>query len=148
MLVAQICLKGHVIKDVLPKFCENCGQPTIYACPKCQADIRGLYGPPGARPVRYRRPSFCPECGSPYPWTRTAVREFRNLAELADGLTLEQREQLSATIDDIIADTPRTNGAVARIKLLSPKIASEVWQGMRQIIVDVASEAAKKQLGL
>jgi len=163
--IAELCENGHLISDTLTmelpqlgrrpqytgSFCERCGARTINACQVCGSQIRGRYIAEGEGITLsrgYRRPAFCAECGSPYPWTRTAVEEFKKLAELADDLTVEQREQLGAAIDDLVANTPGTNGAVARMKLLTPKVGTELWQAMRQILVDVASEAAKKQLGL
>ncbi len=153
--VAQICENGHVITDKLrtsperaQKFCEDCGAATISACRNCNADIPGHHREPYVLTFGYGRPSFCRNCGLAYPWTQAALDDFKSLAELAEGLTPEQQKQLGAAIDDIVVDTPKTNGAIARIKLLAPKVAGEVWQAMRQIIVEVGTEAAKKQLGV
>ena len=96
----------------------------------------------------YDRPSFCIECGSAYPWTQQAVNEFKALTKLAEGLSEEQRDQLGAAIEDIVADTPRTSGAVARLKLLGPKLGTEVWEAAKRIAIEVGTEAAKKQMGL
>jgi hypothetical protein len=137
--VAQICENGHVVTSYLQyapqrsqKFCEKCGAATISACPGCAAAIPGDYTFPGTMSMEsYTRPSFCRGCGAAYPWTQRAVQEFKALAELAEELTPEQRLQLGAAIDDIVADTPRTSGAVARMKLLAPRVGNELWQNPR-----------------
>jgi hypothetical protein len=151
--VAQICTNGHVViawVDEAPesgrKFCETCGAPTITACPTCNANIPGTLKE--VLLPDYDRPSFCGQCSAPYPWTQSAIDELKSLTELAEGLNENQRSQLSAAIDDLVVDTPRTQGAVAKLKLLTPKLGKEVWEAMRGILVDVASEAAKKGMGL
>jgi hypothetical protein len=153
--VALICENGHVITTTARKypqhgrkFCEQCGAATMSACKACQHPIRGYYYSGVIGGDRYRRPSYCAECAAPYPWTQTAIEEFKALTALAEGLSNEQRRQLDAAINDIMADTPRTSGAVARIKLLGPKVGPELWDGLKRIAVEVASEAAKKQLGV
>ena len=153
--VAQICENGHVISHGLKKqpaasrkFCEECGAPTLSACPQCEAHIPGDYIAPNYYSTSYPRPSFCGECGTPYPWTRKAVDEFKGLAALVEGLDAEEREQLAATVDDLVADSPRTEGAVVRLKLLVPKLGGEAWGAMKAILINVATEAAKKQMGL
>lgn len=151
--VAQICENGHVViawLDAAPesgrKFCETCGAQTIEACKNCDADIPGTLKDTVV--LSYDRPSFCGECGASYPWMQSAIDELKSLTELAEGLKEEQRAQLRAAIDDLVVDTPRTKGAVAKVKLLAPKLGKEVWEAMRGILVDVATEAAKKEMGL
>jgi hypothetical protein len=155
--VAQICENGHVITTSLRsspefgrKFCEKCGAPTLDACRECSAPILGYYDVPGVISIgrHYDRPNFCRECGAPYPWMRSARDEWKSLAELVQGLTNHEREQLAAAVDDLVIDTPRTDGAVARVKLLAPKLGAEVWGAMKAILINVGTEAAKKGLGL
>ncbi len=151
--VAQICENGHVViawVDAAPesgrKFCETCGAQTITACKKCEADIPGTLK--DTMILSYDRPSFCGECSSPYPWTKAAKEAFEDLANLEESLNVKERAQLTAAFDDLIADTPRTQGAVAKVKLLLGKLGPEVGEGVRRILVDVATEGVKKQMGL
>jgi hypothetical protein len=55
------------------KFCDKCGSETITKCPKCQAYIQGYYHVEGVLGgFTYKLPTFCHECGAPYPWTEKA----------------------------------------------------------------------------
>lgn len=147
---AQICLNGHVVNASstrLPQdnkaFCEKCGAATTTACPSCGSGIRGNYY--GRRVfVPLSRPSFCPDCGKPYPWTDSALQAAKELAQELEGLTHEERKTLSKDLDDIVADTPRTQVAAVRLKKMLAKAGKVGAQAVRDILVDVASEAAKK----
>lgn len=75
--VAYICMNGHVLStDIIAdrvqdiKYCRDCGEKLITNCQKCNANIKGkahydydFLTPP------FRKPSNCPECGNPFPWT-------------------------------------------------------------------------------
>ena len=152
--VAQICENGHVITSALElipaasrKFCEKCGARTIFACPSCQADIKGYYRG-GALGATYEKPSFCGECGEAYPWTSTAVHEINEIAKMVDVLSDEERERMRVAIDDLVKDTPRTERAALTMKTLAPKLGQEAWGAMKAILVPIATEAAKRSMGL
>jgi len=66
----------------------------------------------------------------------------------AEGLSEEERKKLAASIDDLTSDTPRTRSAVQRVKQLLPKLGAAVSQAMKELLVSVATDAAKKALGL
>lgn len=73
----QVCENGHQITssavsqpEYQKKRCPKCGAATLTACPKCSTRIPGYHHVPGivdlcGVPV----PSFCENCGEPYPWT-------------------------------------------------------------------------------
>ncbi len=79
----QVCVKGHQITDSYHRFpqrrqehCDKCGAPTIYKCPKCDAEIRGYYNVPGAVGGGWAdRPDHCHSCGSRYPWAELKAAE-------------------------------------------------------------------------
>jgi hypothetical protein len=93
----QVCLKGHqvtVYYHEFPQFrqehCIKCGVPTIFKCPKCDAEIRGAYlirGVVSSPPVPV--PDHCHNCGSPYPWTE--IKKAGDITELihSERLALE-----------------------------------------------------------
>lgn len=73
----QICINGHRITsnynrfpNLRKKFCDKCGQKTIYQCPNCQNPIKGdlitdiIVISDYEEPI----PDFCYECGKPFPW--------------------------------------------------------------------------------
>ena len=154
--LAQICENGHTITYELrehpeqgQKFCDQCGARTLTRCPQCSAEIRGGYTAQWQIGVAwYGPPRFCRDCSKPYPWTQKRIEEAKKLTALAQKLSPEERDQLASDIDDLVRDTPRTQGAITRLKLLAPKLGEEVWGAMKVILINVATEAAKKGLGL
>jgi hypothetical protein len=152
--VAQICLNGHVINASAgrfphsnAKFCEACGSQTIVACPACRSPIKGepkvSWMAADAVPP-YRCPSFCTECGAPYPWTETKLKTAGELIGLSDDLAATEKEALIADLPDLVRDNPRTQVAATRFKKIAAKVGGGIASALRDIVVDVSSEAAKK----
>jgi hypothetical protein len=151
--VAQICRNGHTASqqfspDLGQKFCGKCGEETITECTFCASPIRGLLITPGKlRPKReYNPPSYCYECGKAYPWTEEKLNAAKDLAELLDELSEAEREQLKMSLDDLVADGPRTIVAQTRFKRILSKTGPEIATGFKDILVDVVSETVKKSL--
>lgn len=69
---ARICLNGHVLTAHLSKhpdsgnFCAKCGAKAIDHCPNCNTPIHGL--PFNWNNPWFKPPTYCHECGEPYPW--------------------------------------------------------------------------------
>lgn len=150
---AQVCVNGHVIttsattsRALLQPRCSRCGSETITTCPSCGASIHGHYHIPGVFAVGFKEPTpaYCHQCGSAYPWTTSALEAARELADEIDGLTLEEREQLKQTLDDIVRETPRTQVATLRFKRLVAKAGSGTAEMFKQVLVDVVSESVRK----
>jgi len=148
--VAQICLNGHVVNSTfqqLPKhsspFCGQCGAATITQCPSCKADIRGhLRGVMGF----FRPASYCLNCGKPYPWTESKLRAARELAGELENLTVEEKEALAKSIDDIVFDSPRAALGATRFRKIMIKVGKEGASALKTMLVDIVSEAAKKTI--
>lgn len=70
------------------------------------------------------------------------------MVEESEGLSEEEKERLARSIDDLIADTPGTNVAVMRAKRWVAKAGNVIGPSVRQIILDVGTEAVKKSMGL
>lgn len=155
---AMVCEKGHLVTDDLEgepakkaAFCRECGAKIYTACPKCGEAIRGYYKVPSVTDLTGTQapvPLFCHACGNPYPWTQSRKRAWRELVEESDVLTKEEKEHLAGSIDDLIADTPGTNVAVMRVKKWLAKAGSVVGQPVKQIVLDIGTEAVKKSMGL
>jgi hypothetical protein len=147
---AQVCLNGHTINSMInaapqhnQKFCGKCGTQTLTACPECNADIRGHYS--GVFSF-YRPPAFCHECGKAYPWTAGRLQAARDLTAEMEKLDSGEREALSKSLDDLVRETPQTPVAVTRFKKLMAKVGSVGAENFKKILVEVATEAVKKQL--
>ncbi len=155
--VAQICLGGHVANSTTQRFpqqnkdfCDKCGQPTITACPACEKAIRGRYHQQNVIDLTEDDPAplHCIGCGKPYPWTEHRLAAAKELVQEMEGLTEEERELLARSLDDLVRDTPQTPVAATRVKQLVTKAGGAALQALRDILVDIASETAKKTMGL
>ena len=146
----RICLNGHVIsarasgalinrpglRCRAEGFCPDCGQAVVGDCEDCGEPLRSFE----------RKPLYCPACGKPYPWTRRAVDAAQALASELEGLSVEERTQLASSVEDVVADTPRTTVAATLIKKLLGKAGTATGKALMEIVTNVASEAAKKIL--
>lgn len=151
---AQICLNGHVITDTYDRnpeirqnFCDKCGEKTITACPKCNLKIRGDYEVEGVcflGSTMNTAPSFCYNCGAPYPWTKSALEATKELLALESDLSPNELEYLNNNMASILVDTPKTKVVATKFKIALGKVGSATASAIRDIIVDIASESAKK----
>src|SRR6266568_8230267 len=120
--VAQICLSGHIINwwaetepEKSSKFCPKCGTETTTTCPGCHASIRGIYRaygysvPPGPRP-----PAYCNSCGKPYPWTERSLKAAKDLIDLENSFTAQEKSDFSHALDDITRQTPEAQVAAQK----------------------------------
>lgn len=149
--VAQVCLNGHVITEFAEKpdhrqdFCAKCGVRTITACEHCGKNIRGYLRGSGYA-GEFDRPAFCQYCGEAYPWTASAIAAARDIADELDNLSPEEREALKGTLDDLVRDSPRTSVAVVRFKKYAGKAGNAGAAGLRDVLVSVVTEAARKAI--
>jgi hypothetical protein len=154
--IAQLCLNGHLIvgsvkrhPDFAAQFCEKCGSPTITSCQKCDWPIRGIsptawmadMGP-------YRPPSFCGECGTPFPWTKTALDAAKSLTDEQDSLTAEEKAELKTSIENMTSDTAVTPVAAGKFKTLLKKMAPQAGEMLKSVVLTIATGEAKRWLGL
>jgi hypothetical protein len=70
----------------------------------------------------------------------------RELIEFEDKLTTKEKELLKNSLDDIIAENPKTEIAAIKFKHIMAKVGQETAKASRDIIVNIASETAKKIL--
>jgi len=151
---AEVCLNGHATTggveyspELTAKFCPTCGAETIRSCPSCQAKIRGDYYVPGFLPTaEYTPPNHCFSCGAAFPWKTAKLKAAREQVADIEELDTAEKEQLQGAIDDLATGGARTELAASRFKRLMKKAGQTVGGGLYKIVVDVASEAAKKAL--
>ena len=149
--IAQICENGHVANSSTQdfpqfnqKYCKRCGSPTITNCPECNAPIRGVYREVFS--TGYTAPGFCIECGKPFPWTESKLKAAHTLVQELDSLDDDEKEMLEKSLDDLVRDTPSTPVAATRFKKLVTRAGQGAASAFREILVDIASESAKKML--
>jgi hypothetical protein len=128
-------------------YCEKCGEATIMECPSCESAIRGHYHTPGVIGFfDYDVPHFCHNCGEAFPWTKRALEAASELA-LEDGsLSENESAEFAEKLEDIVRETPKAKASANRVKRLLSKMASGTASAVRDIIVDIASESAKKMI--
>jgi hypothetical protein len=145
-LTAQYCTNGHsngfanpAPPAVREKFCKVCAAESLAGCPHCQTKFPAYM-------MISPAPPFCSGCGKPLPWTVQAQEAAVELAELQDNLSTADRELLKKSLDDLIRDTPQTTVATQRVKMLLAKAGKPALESFRSILVNIVTEAVKKQL--
>ena len=146
---AYICENGHAVSTTsercLDRFCSACGSAVISECPSCRAVIRGHRKNECGY---YKVPAYCPDCGSAYPWTQTALQTAIDLLIEDDELPAADREKLVAVLPDVIVETPKSNLAAVRLRKAIKTCTGMVGEALRQLVIDFGCELVKKQLGL
>ena len=149
---ATICKNGHIVsysQAKVEKYCSKCGAITYSSCPKCGARIRGVYENPNViyiGSLDYELPHYCYQCSKPYPWTQQILDNAVELLALDPNLDDESKELIKTAIPGLLVDSPSTPVAVAQYKAGIKKAADFIGNALRQVLVDVVSEAAKKVL--
>ncbi len=147
---AQICLNGHVMTKMYSspefrkKYCEKCGEPTITQCTECKTLIRGSYE--GVYGATYEVPAYCRSCGKPYPWTKIKIESAEELTNELENLSEEEIKIIKNSINDMVSDTPKTQLATTRFKKLITKAGGFAVNTLRDLVIDIASDTAKKYL--
>lgn len=151
--VMQVCLNGHQITslavgspDLRRDFCKDCGAKTVTSCGACSAQIRGrrhdsmtVRSPPV--------PRYCEDCGVAFPWQQAAID---NLTEILrdDGLNEDQMAVFEAALPDVIRETPKTESAALKVSKVLRGLGKPAYDISIKVLSDLASETAKKALGL
>jgi len=153
--VMQVCLNGHLITQCAEshpergqKFCKDCGAKTIDACASCDTKIRGYLHMEGfvdwtVPPV----PKYCVNCGAAYPWQEAAIENLKGILEESE-LSSQDRQEIDSALPDILRDTPKTESASLKVKRILGKLGKPLYEVAIKVITDLASETAKKTLGL
>lgn len=156
----QVCLNGHQITGDYhsnPEFrqdhCDRCGEKTITECQQWKAPIRGYYesGPSSVIVIavpEWNVPSYCHKCGTAFPWVERKLQAARELADEIDELNASEKETLKASLGELTTDNPRTELAAVRFKKLVSRAAPVVGGAIKDIMISIATDAAKKSLGL
>lgn len=151
--IAQVCLNGHIITmsaEAFPAsckdYCSKCGEKTIMSCSTCNAPLEGrrkgsrmVYTPEAPQ-------ACCYNCGRPYPWTERALTAAAELVDLEESISREERQALKDDLVNLTSDTPRTSIAVLKMKRWLSKAKPAAASAMRDTLIALVSEAAKKAL--
>lgn len=151
----QVCLSGHQItayaesqSESRENFCKECGSKTIDACQSCDVKIRGHRHFEGwANLSRIPVPKYCINCGIAYPWQTAAIENLREILQESD-LSSHDLQELDKALPDVLGDTPKTESASLKMKRIMGKLGKPLYEVAIKVVTDVASETAKKTMGL
>ena len=152
--VMQVCLNGHQITahaasmpQLLKDFCSDCGAKTITACPECQALIQGYYHSPGVFSLSQTPvPNNCHACGTAYPWRQDALASAIEILQME--LKGQDAVDVTALVSVVAIDSPKAEVAALKLKNLMSKLGKPAYEVAIKVISDLASETAKKTLGM
>lgn len=174
---AQICEKGHIISSDIVKYptekksyCPKCGASTIAQCPHCQALIQGDYyveevafstcgsfeyddSMPLKSHTSYKKirsveiPSYCNNCGMPFPWTEDLLNAADKIIELSDELSNEQREQLKACFPNLINNTMESNVSALRFSKIFPLLNPLAQSALKNLLIEYLSATILTLIG-
>lgn len=151
----QVCVNGHRITAYAtsqPEHCQNhcatCGARTITACESCNTPMRGHYHVDGVislanTPV----PKYCIACGQAFPWQQAAIENLKDVLEAGDMASADV-DLVVLALPDVIHETPRTEGAALKLRKALGKLGKPTYDIAVKVITDLASETAKKTMGL
>ena len=94
----------------------------------------------------YTKPYYCHNCGTPYPWTQKILDNAVELLSLDNELDSSSKELIKNAIPNLIVDTPTTPIAIAKYRKGIANAGQIVKESLRQLLIDVISETAKKTL--
>ncbi len=72
---------------------------------------------------------------------------FNDLVSELEDVQADQREKLFRSIPDLIAETPRTDAAIMRVKKVLAKVAPETAKVILRKLEDIAIAAVLAKLG-
>lgn len=142
--LAQICLNGHVICSMAithpnskRDHCTICGAKTIMNCPNCDNQIKGYYHSPGIISLaEYKPPRFCEKCGEPYPWVKYKIEASRELVDLMESLSEFEKNDLKASIEDLIRDSAKTSVAKIKLEKYLAIVDNSISDGLTDLLKD------------
>jgi hypothetical protein len=88
-------------------------------------------------------PSFCENCGHPYPWTESKLEAAQELADQL-GLDIPERDLLQRSIEEIVRDTPKAPTEAFRFKALVEKAKPGAIEAFKLILGSVIRESVKQ----
>jgi len=152
--VGLACLNGHEINgssqskpEFNAKFCQECGELTINACPECGTKIRGDYGDEWDG-VPWTLPKYCHDCGEPYPWTKRRMEALAAVIDELEQLNEDEQGKLKESIPDVTAQTPKSGLAVARFEKALAKAGEFGKKVLTESLSKVASVVVLRSLGI
>lgn len=155
-LTAEVCPNGHVTTARIEEtperreqYCSRCGEATMNKCPNCERYIRGEYEHDvGAVFISepYDPPAYCFNCGEPFPWTERRISTAVELLEQDGNLSADEIAQFRSDLAEMANDSLHAQVASNRFNQFMRRVGSSAATGVRDLVVDIASETALKYI--
>lgn len=149
---AFICENGHLVsaelRECSKKFCSACGKPIISNCKSCGSAIPGRPVHEYAWGTQYIVPSYCADCGKPYPWVMTAIEAMILSIKESQDFTQVEIQRIESVLPDVICETPGTQLAAARIKNAIAKGKGFAADVLKQFVIDFGCDLIRQLLGI
>ena len=122
------------------RFCRKCGANTIIACPNCDEKIQGdRFERRGSRLELVESPdvpSYCPNCGQPFPWTKKKIQTAIQIFSEFGDLNAEEKKTIEQDVENIAKDVPEAELSARRIK--------RIWERGKSVGYEVIMEFASR----
>ena len=105
--------------------------------------VKAYYPSP---PDLTKPPKYCRSCGKPFPWTSSRIEAAKELIAEMGGLKAEDKKLLTATLPDLVKDSPRTEVASARYQKVVKKLAVSAKNGLKGILWEIVTESVRKSI--
>ncbi len=158
---ASVCRNGHTVCEAIKTFpnrasdyCSICGESAITSCSSCGRLIDGyaFVHMEHISPEQHRNgmkwvpPKNCVGCGIPFPWTQSAIDCVSEILDELVDLGHIHRQRLKSSILDLVAETPKTQLALMRLKNLLTQLTPEQGMPLRDAVLLVAHESVIARL--
>lgn len=158
--IQQVCENGHQItgcyqirESERQQFCQKCGALTIIACRTCGKEIQGDEIENDVLMDEWSRgwhsidssvvPSYCRNCGKPYPWTESKIAAALQMLEEFGDLNDEEKRTIEQDINNIAKDIPQTKLSAMRIKRILGKCGKVAYDVVMEFASKTAAEILK-----
>jgi hypothetical protein len=95
---------------------------------------------------KYEPPAHCHNCGNEFPWTGRKIDSAVDLLEVDGNLSTAEIQQFRNDLEELTKDSLKTQAASLRFKKAMAKVGTSIASSVREIVVDVLSEAARKAI--
>jgi hypothetical protein len=92
-------------------------------------------------------PKYLCGCGAALPWQQSAIDAFHEILREGD-ISEQQVTEAEKAVPDIVQDGPRTELASLKLGKLLKSLQKPVYEVAIKVVSDIASETAKKSMGL
>ena len=91
-------------------------------------------------------PNNCRSCGTAYPWRQDAIASAIEIIQME--MSQEDCTAAALLVAEVVIDTPRTEVSALKLGRMLSKLGKPAYDVAIKVMSDLASETAKKAMGL